>query len=88
MFYTGSEGEPWSPRLHPIFFFLPDADNEEAVRRKTCCVAVALGAFRFTNSSCSFLTTVSVIGCEIIDVSRPPPDPRLPPPPPPPAQAN
>lgn len=52
VFYTGSEGEPWSPRLHPIFFSLPDAENEEAVRRQTCCVAVALGAFRFTNTSC------------------------------------
>lgn len=52
VFYTGSEGEPWSPRLHPIFFSLPDAEKEEAVRRQTCCVAVALGAFRFTNTSC------------------------------------
>lgn len=90
-----------TPPPSNFFFLLPDADNEEAVRRKTCCVA-----FRLTNTSRSFLTTVSlksflphlqersrrialpVIGCEIIDVSSHLPLPPRLPPPPPPAQAN
>lgn len=48
-----SHGHPTSI---PFFFSYTwaDVDNEEAVRQMTCCMAVALGAFRFPNTSCSF----------------------------------
>lgn len=41
-----------------FFFLLPDADNEEAVRRKTCCVGVQVHKHKSLIFNHSFIEMV------------------------------